>query len=233
MPLSSPVRTETLSSQVARQIEGLITSRAWPVGTRIPPEKDLVTRLLVSRNTIREALRSLVHTGMLEARAGDGTYVRAPSELAIPLSRRVKRGNLAEAVEVRAGLERQAARFAAERRTSAEVARMRELLCELRTAVEKQDRAAYTAADAELHRTIVGCSRNELLAEIYEHLGGALKPSFTPDLWDQALAADEVEFHVALVDAIEAADAHAAEAAADNLIGFLKSALLPPDNRTQ
>lgn len=233
MPLSSPVRTETLSIQVARQIESLITSGVWPVGTRIPPEKDLVSKLLVSRNTIREALRSLVHTGMLEARAGDGTYVRAPSELAIPLSRRVKRGNLAEAVEVRAGLERQAARFAAERRSAAEVVRMRELLGELRTAVANHDRGAYTLVDAELHRTILGCSRNELLAEIYEHLGGALKPSFTPDLWDQTLASDEFEYHVALVDAIEAADPIAAETAADNLIELLKSALLPPDNRTQ
>src|SRR5215510_1612195 len=91
MPLNLPVRAETLSLQVARQIENLITSGVWPVGTRIPPEKDLVSTLEVSRNTVREALRSLVHTGMLEARAGDGTYVRAPSELAAPLVRRAQR----------------------------------------------------------------------------------------------------------------------------------------------
>ena len=102
----------------------------------------------------------------------------------------------------------------------------------MRSAAATQDRAAYTNADAELHRTIVGCSRNELLAEIYEHLGGALKPSFTPDLWDQALASYEVDYHVALVDAIEATDAAAAEAAAENLIDLLKTSLLPPDNRT-
>jgi DNA-binding FadR family transcriptional regulator len=233
MPLNLPVRAETLSLQVARQIENLITSGVWPVGTRIPPEKDLVSTLEVSRNTVREALRSLVHTGMLEARAGDGTYVRAPSELAVPLVRRVKRGSLREAVEVRAGLERQAARLAAERRTDDEVARMRELLDAVRLAVVARDRAAYTSADADLHRTIVGCSRNELLVEIYEHLGGALKPSIVPDLWDQAIASDEVEYHVALVDAIEAADAAGAEMAADNLIEFLKAALLPPDDKTQ
>jgi DNA-binding FadR family transcriptional regulator len=233
MPLNLPVRAQTLSLQVARQIENLITSGVWPVGTRIPPEKDLVSTLAVSRNTVREALRSLVHTGMLEARAGDGTYVRAPSELAVPLVRRVKRGSLRDAVEVRAGLERQAARLAAERRTDAEVARMRELLDAVRLAVVARDRAAYTSADADLHRTIVGCSRNELLVEIYQHLGGALKPSIVPDLWDQAIASDEVDYHVALVDAIEAADATGAEMAANNLIEFLKAALLPPDDKTQ
>jgi DNA-binding FadR family transcriptional regulator len=134
---------------------------------------------------------------------------------------------------VRAGLERQAARLAAERRTDAEVARMRELLDAVRLAVVARDRAAYTSADADLHRTIVGCSRNELLVEIYQHLGGALKPSIVPDLWDQAIASDEVDYHVALVDAIEAADATGAEMAANNLIEFLKAALLPPDDKTQ
>jgi DNA-binding FadR family transcriptional regulator len=98
MPLNSPARSENLSLQVARQIESLITSGAWPVGSRIPAEKDLVNQLLVSRNTVREALRSLVHTGMIEARVGDGTYVRAPSELAAPLARRVQRARLNEAV---------------------------------------------------------------------------------------------------------------------------------------
>src|SRR5262249_42622752 len=85
MALQVPVRGTTLSAQVAEQVVSLITSGAWPVGTRIPPENTLVGRLGVSRNTIREALRSLVHSGMLEARPGDGTYVRTPSELQAPL----------------------------------------------------------------------------------------------------------------------------------------------------
>ncbi len=232
-PLNSPARSENLSLQVARQIESLITSGAWPVGSRIPAEKDLVSQLLVSRNTVREALRSLVHTGMIEARVGDGTYVRAPSELAAPLARRVQRARLSEAVEVRAALEKQAAHLAAQRRTIEEVTRLRELLATQQTAVDTGDRATYTQADTELHRTVVACARNELLCEIYQHLGGALKPSFVPELWDQELAFEEVDYHAALVDAIAAADPSAAEAAADALIEILKDALLPPDGRTQ
>jgi DNA-binding FadR family transcriptional regulator len=233
MPLSSPTRAETLSLQVARQIESLITSGAWPVGSRIPAEKDLVSQLLVSRNTVREALRSLVHTGMIEARVGDGTYVRAPSELAAPLMRRVQRGRLHDAIEVRAALEKQVAHLAALRRTTDEVSQLRDLLATQQAAVAAGDRAAYTETDAAFHRAVVACARNELLAEIYEHLGGALKPSFVPDLWDQTLAAEEIDYHVALVDAIEASDPAAAEASAATLIDILKNALLPPDGRTQ
>ncbi len=233
MPLNSPARSENLSLQVARQIESLITSGAWPVGSRIPAEKDLVNQLLVSRNTVREALRSLVHTGMIEARVGDGTYVRAPSELAAPLARRVQRARLNDAVEVRAALEKQAAHLAAQRRTTEEVTRLRELLATQQAAIDTGDRVTYTQADAELHRTVVACARNELLCEIYQHLGGALKPSFVPELWDQVLAFEEIDYHAVLIDAIAAGDPVAAEAAADALIEILKDALLPPDGRTQ
>jgi DNA-binding FadR family transcriptional regulator len=227
--LRTPVRAENLSAQVTRQIEDLITSGTWPVGTRIPPENDLVARLKVSRNTVREALRSLVHTGMLEARAGDGTYVRTPSELAAPLVRRAQRARLEEAVEVRLLLEQQAARLAAERRSPADVARLRELLAAQQAASAAGDRVAYAAADDELHRAVAACARNELLSEIYEHLGGALKLSVSPELWDQdqALAADELDYHAALIDAIADGDPAAAESAAANIVNMLKDALLP------
>jgi DNA-binding FadR family transcriptional regulator len=216
----------TLSAQVAEQVVSLITSGTWPVGTRIPPENTLVDRLGVSRNTVREALRSLVHTGMLEARPGDGTYVLTPSELEAPLVRRARRARLDEAVEVRALLEQQAARLAARRRTEADVRKLKAHLEQQRRASEAGDRAAYAEADAALHRAVLTAARNEFLAEIYEFLGGALKLSVTPELWDQMLADEEVRHHAALVDAIAAGKPAAAERAALMLIETLRSTLL-------
>jgi len=227
MALQVPVRGMTLSAQVAEQVVALITSGQWPVGTRIPPENTLVGRLGVSRNTVREALRSLVHTGMLEARPGDGTYVKAPSELEAPLVRRARRARLEEAVEVRALLEQQAARLAALRRSEADIRRLRAFLEQQRKASEADDRAAYAKADAELHRAVVACARNEFLAEIYEFLGGALKLSVTPELWDRMLAVEEVRHHAALVDAIADRKPAAAERAALTLIETLRNTLLP------
>jgi len=226
MSLQTPVRGLTLSAQVAEQVEGLITSGEWPVGTRIPPENALVGRLGVSRNTVREALRSLVHTGLLEARPGDGTYVRAPSELEAPLMRRARRARLEEAVEVRSLLEQQAARLAAVRRKREDVRRLRALVERQRRASEAGDRVAYAEADAALHQAVVACTGNEFLAEIYEYLGGALKLSVSPELWDQMLADEEVRHHEALVDAIAAGNAAAAGRAAQALIEALRDALL-------
>lgn len=233
MTLQIPTRAETLSAQVARQIEGLITSGSWPVGTRIPPESDLVAQLSVSRNTVREALRSLAHTGMIEARAGDGTYVRTPSELAAPLVRRARRAKLEDAVEVRLLLEQQAARLAAMRRRTEDIEPLRELLAVLQATGAAGDRVSFAAADTELHRSIVACAGNELLSEIYEHLGGALKLSVSPELWDQALATEEIDYHAALVEAIAAGNPDAAENAAAEIVNVLKDALLPPEGSTQ
>ena len=222
--LQTPLRNTTLAAQVATQVESLITSGEWPVGMRIPPEYELVSRLGVSRNTIREALRSLVHTGMLEARPGDGTYVRDFSEIAQPLLRRTQRAALHDAVEVRSLLEQHAARLAAERRSAEDAAEMRRLLEALRQA---DDPASYAEADAALHRRIVASCGNDFLTEIYEILGGALKLSASPELLEQALANGEVDLHGALVDAIVAGKPHKAEKAAAALVEGLRSSRMP------
>jgi DNA-binding FadR family transcriptional regulator len=227
MTLLAPTRSSTLSTQVARQLEQLITSGEWPVGTRIPAESELVISLGLSRNTIREAIRSLVHMGMLEARVGDGTYVRALSELEAPLMRRAHRARLPEAVELRSLLEQGAAALAAERRSDEDAQRLRSMAVELRRASKAADRDAYAAADDALHRAVVRSAGNALLAEIYEHLGGALKLSVTPELWDRALAEQELDAHDALVDAIASRDVKAAQAAATRLVRELREALLP------
>ena len=66
-----------------------ITAGEWPVGTRIPPEPALATLLGVGRNTVREAVQSLVHAGLLARRQGSGTYVLSTSELTVTLGRQI------------------------------------------------------------------------------------------------------------------------------------------------
>src|SRR5258706_16209434 len=86
-PLRS-ARRAGLIEQVIEQLRGQITAGAWPVGARIPTESELSQLTATSRNTVREAVQSLVHAGLLERRQGSGTYVLASSELAGAVSRR-------------------------------------------------------------------------------------------------------------------------------------------------
>ncbi|MET0188833.1 MAG: GntR family transcriptional regulator, partial [Pseudonocardia sediminis] len=108
-------RNVPLSTQIAERMRDRIDSGDWPVGMRIPAESALVAELGVSRNSVREGLRSLVHAGLLDARPGDGTYVRARSELRAVLERRARRGRPGDAAEVRSMLECQGARLASAR----------------------------------------------------------------------------------------------------------------------
>ncbi|MGD3105674.1 FadR/GntR family transcriptional regulator [Streptomyces sp. YGL11-2] len=216
MPLRSTART-SLVDLVIEQMERLITEGEWPVGTKIPAEPVLVEQLDVGRNTVREAVRALVHTGMLEPRQGDGTYVRARSDFGAAVQRRLRRAAHLEAYEVRACLERDAARHAALRRTDEDLAALREALAVRGRAWESGDVARFVEADMRFHRAVPAAAHNSVLAELYEHLTDALRGTLeavvaTPLLPDAVR--HQLDAHTAIVDAIEAQDPDAAERAA-------------------
>lgn len=74
--IPEPVAPETrLYRQVADKIEAMIVHDAIPVGERLPSERDLATRLEVSRASLREALIALELAGIVEVRGGSGVYV--------------------------------------------------------------------------------------------------------------------------------------------------------------
>lgn len=167
----------TLVEQVALQIQALIESGKWPVGSRIPAEPELVAELGVSRNTVREAVRALVHAGLLVSKQGDGTYVSSASILGVVLQRRIRKSSLMETMEVRYALEQEAARLAAIRRTQEDVDAMLHYLDICDKASEAKDIKTYVEADITLHQTIVGATQNSLFIELYEHMTEALQES--------------------------------------------------------
>src|SRR5699024_2959268 len=87
----------------------------------------------VGRNTVREAVRALAHSGLLEVRQGDGTYVRATSEVSGAV-RRLCGSELRETLRVRRALEVEGARLAASERTEDELQALRTLLATRETA---------------------------------------------------------------------------------------------------
>ncbi|HWJ84575.1 MAG TPA: FCD domain-containing protein [Cellulomonas sp.] len=197
-----PRRTGLIDSTVS-QLRDRIASGQWPVGARIPPEPALVELLGVGRNTVREAVQSLVHAGLLERRQGSGTYVLSTSELAASMGRQIADARQRDVVEVRRALEMEAARLAARRRNATDVA----------TLLDERDSraAAYVAADLDamvdtdlaLHRTIVRTAGNPVLLSLYENLidaiGENIRFNFVTDVHGH-------DSHDGLVDAIVAGD---------------------------
>ena len=206
MPIHPPERA-SLVAQVIGQLQQLIESGEWPVGTKIPAEPVLTETLGVGRNTVREAVRALVHTGMLQARQGDGTYVRAADALGAVLQRRLRRAGQLEALEVRSALEREAARCAALRRTDEDLVALRAALAR-RTTAWHEDPDAFAHADVEFHRAVVHAAHNGMLADLYSHLTDGLHALITA-MTDPGYLS-HFDSHADLLAAIEAADPEAA-----------------------
>lgn len=230
MPLHSTSRGNLVDA-VIEQFEELIQKGEWPVGTKIPAEPVLVDKLGVGRNTVREAVRALTHTGLLAPRPGDGTYVMASSGLGAAVKRRLRYGTAIEAFEVRASLERDAAYYAALRRTDEDIARLREALASRDDAWGEggagEDVSAFIEADLAFHRAVAAAADNSVLADLYsqfsDSLRHALQSVITAPL-PELVRRQDAE-HVAIVDAIERGDAAAAEAAALHHLSAAMTAL--------
>jgi DNA-binding FadR family transcriptional regulator len=212
MPLTAMGRS-SLVDRVIEQFGALIESGEWPIGSKIPAESVLVQNLGVGRNTVREAVRALVHTGMLETLPGDGTYVRADDELGAAVRRRLRRAGHLEALEVRASLERDAARLAAARRTPDDIAALRAALARRDLAWSAGDDVELVAADLAFHRLAVGAAHNGMLADLYTHLTDGLRAILQTVMHAPLTERQryQCEAHDALVDAVEAGDADAAQ----------------------
>jgi len=74
VPLEA-VETPRLYRQIADQLRHLIDRREYPVGGRLPPERELAEKLGVSRPSVREALIALEVEGRVRIRMGSGVYV--------------------------------------------------------------------------------------------------------------------------------------------------------------
>lgn len=221
MPLSTARRTG-LVDQVIDQLRQSIVGGEWPVGHRIPNETVLVDSIGVGRNTVREAVRALAHAGLLEVRQGDGTYVRATSEVSGAL-RRLCGAELRAVLEVRRGLEVEGARLAAVNRTDDDVTELRRLLarrdqCQRRCHEDGGQADDFARADAEFHLAIVHSSHNVILTELYCGLMEAITASVAATTESPV----EIVDHGVLLDFVIAGDvAQAARTAGELLDGIL------------
>jgi len=207
-------RTNLIDQAVARLRQQII-SGGWPVGARIPPEPELTELIGVGRNTVREAVQSLVHAGMLERRQGSGTYVLSDSELGTAMGREIAGAHQRDVLEVRRSLEVECARLAAQRRTAEQVTELRDLRDRRAAARASGDLDVMVAADLVLHHTIAVAAKNPVLLALYENLQDAITASIRFNF--EHLVGDD-DAHSLLVEAIAAGDTAAAMAEVDGYL---------------
>ncbi|MEV6605513.1 FCD domain-containing protein [Kutzneria sp. NPDC051319] len=216
--LFRPVRTGNAFEETVERLLQAIKLGVVPPGERLPAERDLATRLNVSRVTLREALHALQESGFVESRRGryGGTFVRTASPHAMPTS--VSRvDDIEDALTLRSVLETGAAEFAAARELSDEDR------SHLRARLDECDHAAldeYRRKDSRLHLAIAELSGSPSLTAAVADVRMRLN-----ELLDGIpLLPKNIEHsnrqHAILVDAILSGDSSAARRAmAEHLDG--------------
>ncbi|MET7902698.1 FadR/GntR family transcriptional regulator [Streptomyces sp. NPDC005355] len=221
---------QSLVDTVVEQLRAQLAGGEWKVGERVPTEHALAEQLQVGRNTVREAVRVLVHAGMLQSRQGEGTFVVSTTDPA-EVMRGLRRAGVRDVLELRIALEAEGARLAALRHLPADLERMRTALAS-QAAIENAEgqpesgnHELYAAHDVEFHTAVVDAAHNAALSATYGWLSSSVRESLVAYLGDRAMPRIVPGDHHAVIDAIASGDAAVAEAAARTLLETPKRAV--------
>jgi DNA-binding FadR family transcriptional regulator len=179
MRLKPPAKRR-LADELYGQLLEQIVSGAMVPGDKLPTEKELCRAMHVSRPVVREALLRLNADGFVKSRRGSGTTVlMSPSR---EISRFIQPGDLSRYMlpfEVRIGLEPEAARLAAQRRTEEDLARINSACHDLAAAIASG--ASAQKHDLAFHQAVAVATGNDLfsrqLATLDQELQGFMSVS--------------------------------------------------------
>jgi GntR family transcriptional regulator, transcriptional repressor for pyruvate dehydrogenase complex len=211
----------SLTAQVLQALSSSIESGSLKPGDRLPSERELMATYRVSRTVVRGAIASLRSSGRIDTQQGRGAFVQAPPpacSYVVDASDLAKIGDVLQILDLRIGLESEAASLAAQRHTPVQLRRIRAALDTLEAGI----RAAQTAVnpDVEFHLEIIRATGNAYFIDLFTQLGPLMIPRARLDLFRndrrakvRYLALIQQE-HAQIYQAIARRDAEAARAAA-------------------
>jgi GntR family transcriptional regulator, transcriptional repressor for pyruvate dehydrogenase complex len=205
-----------LYEQVAAQITDWIAQQGLRAGDRLPPERELASRLGVSRATLSQALVALEVVGVVTVRHGDGTIVtegaaRRASARSISDAIRAHADRIPEVIEARDALETKLAALAAERRTDDDLTAIDEALTLMAADVGAGGRGVE--GDERFHGAVTAAAHSPLLAAMMRTISELIAETRLESLSQPGRPAASLEGHQRIADAIRTGDPAAAAAA--------------------
>lgn len=216
---------DRLYQDLARSLLDELASGRYPVGSRLPAERDLALRYEVSRPTVREAIIALEVQGLVEVKIGSGAYVkRLPGENDRPGFN----VTAFELTEARLLFEGEAAALAATQMTDEDLAEIEELVQQI--VEENQNSDGSESADRAFHLAIARATRNvavyNTVAQLWDLRGTSPEAALLHEKARHANIKPVVEEHTAILDALRARDPNAARAAMRAHLSAVLEALL-------
>ncbi|MBI3635016.1 MAG: FadR family transcriptional regulator [Candidatus Rokubacteria bacterium] len=227
-----PIKSTRIYEEIVRQIKLMIGEGRLKSGDQLPPERDLAEKFVVSRTSVREALRALESLGLVEIRPGEGTFVRQVSIEALiePLALIMvsQREAIGELFEARRLLEPAIAGLAARRATPDEIHEMERIL---------DDQAKEIAAgrtgivqDAQFHAAIGTAAHNRAITRIVHAIMDLLTQSREESLNTPGRPERSHQNHRRILEAITRRDTDAAEHAMSEHLHAVEDLVLGADS---
>jgi GntR family transcriptional regulator, transcriptional repressor for pyruvate dehydrogenase complex len=208
-PLRPLGRTHLYEDLVERLAEFVVRTNL-EVGSRFPPERELASRLQVSRASLRQALAVLEAQGFIEVRHGGGVFLRRSRGFGGMLHKLVeRRARLPEVLEARELLEVRLAELAALRRTDDDIVAMREALAAMEAEIASAGLGIN--GDAAFHHAVHRAGNNKVLEHVIDGLADAIHETRMESLTEPNRPRRSLLAHRRILEAIEAQ--HAVRAA--------------------
>lgn len=207
-----------LSVDVANRLRKMIDDRQWVAGQQLPTELKLIEMFGVSRTVIREAIAALSADGLVQPRHGRGVFVaeHLPTRpFRFGDSSIGEIDHIRQSMELRLGIETEAASLAAMRRTDADLSAIKQALDVINQL--NSESLGGAAEDFEFHVKIAEATHNSYLVDFMNFLGTQIIPRVVLRLEfgaeRDAFFEELIEHHTAIYNAIEAQDPVAASEA--------------------
>lgn len=193
--------SQTRAERLAGQLSNAILTGEFPPGARLD-EQQLAGRFGVSRTPVREALRQLATSGLIDLRPRRGAVVASvtPEQLQMMFA-------------AMAEMEAACARLAAMHMSEAERQELRQLQDTMADLVKSGDPDAYADVNTAFHRAIYAGSHNEVIFDFTSKLRSRLDPFRRAQFRITGRLARSWEEHEAVVKAIVAHNPDEAHAA--------------------
>ena len=206
-----PIKPKRIADQVFDQLHELILHGEFKPGEKIMTERELAESFQVSRTSVRDAINKLVVMGMLEQRQGQGTFVSRPGGKTHSYMTKVmesQNASMRDLLEVRMGLECNAAALAAQRAQGNDIEFMERSLKE----IEEEVKAGRLGSDADtqFHMAIAYATHNPLqifiMKQFHDFLSFGIKENLFA-LYRESRTFDTVQQqHSQIMNAIKAHD---------------------------
>lgn len=210
---AQPIKQQKLATSAAEELLALILREGFKAGQRLPPERVLAEQMNISRTSLRDGIARLEVLGHLEARQGNGVFVREPSaaHLTQPFQGMLIRSpqKLAHLLEFRQMIEPEVAAQAAARATPDQIAQLQACLERQEDACARHIKLSYE--DMNFHSLIAQIAGNEVVMLVLETLRSLLIQLRNQVVGDRPELT--ISEHRVLVEAIASASPQAARQA--------------------